>query len=162
MDFDEAKFEKIKQEAKDFYSKMGKVRCPYLNCEVHFNEEGFNHLLSKSWNRGRSVKEQCVRLKLLSQTVEVIKLSHTLQEFDECQMFVRQKINSRWEKRLRMVRYYVFIAFLREKGIRLKIVVKEIDGGAPFFWSVYPSWKIKTRYDGDLKKVFYSGNPEED
>jgi len=162
MKFDEQKFEDTKQEAKDFYNKIDKVRCPYLGAEVHFNEEGFNHLLAKSWNRGRSTKEQFIRLKLLPQAVDIIKLSHTLQEFDECQMLVRQKINSRWERRLKIVRYYIFVAFLRDKSLRLKIVVKEIDGGEPFFWSIYPSWKIKTRYDGNPKKVFHSGNPEED
>jgi len=162
MEFDEQKFEKVKQETKDFYSGVSKVRCPYLQAEVHFNEDGFNHLLAKSWNRGRSAKEQYARLKLLPQAIDIIKDSHTLQEFDECQMFVRQKINSRWEKRLKMVRYYIFVAFLRERAIRLKIIIKEIEGGVPFFWSIYPSWKIKTRYDGSPKKVFYSGDPEED
>lgn len=162
MEFDEQKFEEVKREIKDFYSKISKIRCPYLKAEVHFNDDGFNHLLAKSWNRGRSLKEQYVRLKLLPQAVNIINLSHTLQEFNECQMFVRQKINSRWEKRLKMVHYYVFVAFLREKSVRLKIIVKEIEGGEPFFWSIYPSWRTKTCYEGSSRKIFYSGNLEED
>ena len=71
--------------------------------------------------------------------MDIIKYSHTLQEYNEVKIFVRQKINSRWEKMFKTVRYFVFIALLVEQNFRLKIVVKEIEGGQPFFWSVYPS-----------------------
>ncbi|MDD4990108.1 MAG: hypothetical protein PHW31_02250 [Candidatus Pacebacteria bacterium] len=162
MDIDEQKFEKVKKEAKDFYDKICAVRCPYLKEDVHFNEEGFGHLLSKSWNRGRSKIEQYIRLRLLPKVVEIIKISHTLQEFEENQMFVRQKINSRWENRFKIVRYYVFIALIKEHNIRFKIIVKQIEGGVPFFWSVYPSWRTETTSNGGKRKVFYSGNLEED
>jgi len=77
-----------------------------------------------------------------------------LQEFDERNIFVRQKINSRWEKRLKTVRYYVFIAFLKEYNFRLKIIIKEIEGGQPFFWSVYPSWKVIKNINKKNKKIF--------
>jgi hypothetical protein len=162
MDFDLEKFEKIKKEAKEYYDKLGTVKCPYLNAEVHFNEEGFSHLLSKSWNRGRSLIEQYTRLRILSKVIEIIKIAYTLQEFDERKFFVRQKINSRWEKRFKIIKYYVFVVLLKEHNLRLKIVVKEIEGSQPFFWSVYPCWKIAKDTNGDKKKVFYSGNLEED
>ncbi len=162
MEIDREKFEKIKKETKEYYAKLGAVRCPYLKADVHFNEEGFGHLLSKSWNRGRSLSEQYTRLRILPKVIEIIKIAHTLQEFDERKIFVRQKINSRWEKRLKIVRYYVFIAFLKERNFRLKIIIKEIEGGQPFFWSVYPSWKITKDNNGNKRKVFYSGNLEED
>jgi len=78
-------------------------------------------------------------LRILPKVVDIIKYSHTLQEYNEVKIFVRQKINSRWEKMFKTVRYFVFIALLVEQNFRLKIVVKEIEGGQPFFWSVYPS-----------------------
>ena len=56
----------------------------------------------------------------------------------------------------------MFIAFLKDHGLRLKIVVKEIEGGQPFFWSVYPSWRIESDGQGGKRKVFYAGNLEED
>jgi len=133
METEKEKLQRVKIEKLTFYSKIRKVKCPYLQKEVHFNKDGFNHLLSKSWNRGRSIKEQYVRLKLLPQAVNIVKTSHTLQEFDECQIFVRQKINSRWEKRLKRVQYYVFVAFLKDRSLRLKVIIKEIEGGEPFF-----------------------------
>ena len=119
MEISKEQFKSLKEQTKDFYTKIGKLKCPYLGSEVHFNEDGFNHLLAKSWNRGRSLKEQYIRLKLVPFVVKIVKLSHTLQEFDESKVFVRQKINSRWEKRLKTVRYYVFIAFLKERTASL-------------------------------------------
>ncbi len=162
MEFDIEKFEKVKKEAKEYYDKLGVIRCPYLKMDVHFNEEGFGHLLSKSWNRGRSSREQYIRLKILPKVVETIKIAHTLQEFDERKIFARQKINSRWENRLKIVKYYVFIALLREYEFRMKIIIKQIEGAQPFFWSVYPSWETTKDINGNKKKIFYSGNLEED
>ena len=162
MEVDNIKFDKTKSEAKDYYGKLDQVKCPYLQKDVHFNEEGFSHLLSKAWNCGRSQSEQYIRLRILPKVVDVVKLSHTLQEYDERKLFVRQKTNSRWEKTLKTVRYYVFISLLKDHDLRLKVVVKEIEGGQPFFWSVYPSWKVAMCADGIKKKIFYSGNLEED
>lgn len=162
MDIDIEKFEKVKKEVREYYGKLNVVYCPYLKTNVHFNEEGFGHLLSKSWNRGRSVMEQYTRLRIVPKVIEIIKIAHTLQEFDERNILVRQKINSRWEKRMKTIRYYVFVALLKEHDFRLKIIIKEIEGGKPFFWSVYPSWKVTNDVNGNKKKVFYSGNLEED
>jgi hypothetical protein len=162
MEISEEKLKEVKARAKIFYNQLDKIYCPYLARQINFNEEGFGHLLSKSWNKGRSSVEQYTRLRILPRVVEIIKLSHTLQEFDERELVVRQKINSRWEKRMKKVRYYVFIALLKEHNFRIKIVIKEIEGGQPFFWSVYPSWRVQKDTNGNKKKVFYFGNLEED
>ncbi len=103
------KFEQIRQQAEECYENIGSIKCPYLNDKVNFNSEGFQHLLFKSWNKTRSRKEQHTRLKLLPLAPKIISLSHTLQEYDERKLFIRQRINSRWEKRLKIVRYYVFL-----------------------------------------------------
>jgi hypothetical protein len=163
MEIEEGRFNKVKNESREFYDKIGTVECPYLKRKIHFNEEGFGHLLSKSWNKGRSLVEQYTRLRIFPKVVRIIKITQTLQEFDERKFFVRQKINSRWEKRLKTVRYYVFTAILgSEYNFRVKIVIKEIEGGQPFFWSVYPSWKTIVDINGDRKKIFFSGNLEND
>ena len=83
-----------------------------------------------------------------------------MQEFDERRMLVRQKINSRWESRARVVRYYVFVAIIN--NARIKVIVKEIEGGAAFFYSLYPSWRVEKNEDGKKRKIFYSGNLESD
>lgn len=162
MKISEEKFAKIKNEAKQYYDDLDSVHCPYLNKHVQFNKKGFEHILSKSWNRGRSTIEQYTRLRLLPKVVDVIKISHTLQEYDERNMLVKQKINSRWEKRPKIVKYYVFIAIIISIGVRFKVVIKEIEGGLPFFWSIYPSWKKEADGIGGKKKILYKGNLEED
>jgi len=162
MEINEEKFKEVRKKAKEFYDSLNRVYCPYLSENVNFNSEGFEHVLFKSWNRGRSKVEQYIRLRLLSKAVEVIKKSHTLQEYNEENMFVRQKINSRWEHRRKTVKYYVFIALFPDKGIRFKVICKQIEGGEPFFWSVYPSWRKKKNILGNKQKIFYTGNLEED
>lgn len=147
---------------KEYYRRIGAVRCPYLKTNVHFNSEGFGHLLSRSWNRGRSTAEQYIRLRLIPKVVEIIRIANTLQEYDQREMFVRQQINSRWENREKVVHYYVFIALLIEHGLRFKIIIKQIEGGEPFFWSVYPSWRVEKNVANNKKKIFYNGNLEED
>jgi len=162
MEISEEKFKETRKKAKEFYDSLDKVYCPYLDEDVNFNSEGFEHILFKSWNRGRSRVEQYIRLRLLSKVVEVIKKSHTLQEYNEENMFVRQKINSRWEHRKKLVKYYVFIALFPDKGIRFKVICKQIEGGKPFFWSIYPSWRKKKNTFGQERKIFYTGNLEKD
>ncbi len=161
MELSKEEYRIFKEKAEDNYKKIGDIKCPYFNDDnIHFNTKGLNHLLFKSWNRARSQKEQYTRLRLIPLARKIIAKSNTLQEFDEREIFVKQKINSRWEKRLKIVRYYVFIAIF--KKTRLKVVVKEIDGGDKFFYSLYPHWQIEIDGDGNEHKVFYTGDLEND
>jgi len=160
LESDEEKFKRVRKEAEEYYESIGSVWCPYLQENVHFNTEGFQHLLFKSWNRTRVRAEQYTRLRLLRLVPDIIAKSHTLQEYEERSLLIKQKVNSRWEKRMKRVRYYVFIAIV--KTVRLKIIVKEIEGGAKFFYSLYPSWRDTPDVNGNKKKVLYSGNLETD
>ena len=154
MEIDQEKFNKLRQQAEKDYEAIGKIKCPYLKDDIHFNSVGFQHLLFKSWNRTRSEVEQYNRLKLLPLAIEVISKSNTLQEYDERKEFVRQKTNSRWCKTLKLVRYYAFVAVIRDKEIRIKIIVKEIEGGAKIFYSLYPLFRVVKDSFGRNKKVF--------
>ena len=160
MEISEDKFNKIREDAEKYYYSIGRIKCPYFNEDIHFNSEGFEHLLFKSWNKTRSRSEQYMRLRLLSLVCQVISKSHTLQEYEEKQILVRQKINSRWEKRNKLVYYYVFVAII--KDCRVKVIIKEITGGEKFFYSLYPSWKVVVDVNGNQRKVFYSGDLEMD
>jgi hypothetical protein len=162
MNIEIEKFREIKKQREELYKNLGKIYCPYLNIDVHFNNKGFDHLLFKSWNKTRNIKEQYIRLKLLPLAVAVIRKSHTLQEYDERKMFVKQKVHSRWEKILRTVEYYVFTAVIKDKDVRIKVIIKQVENSVPIFYSIYPSWKIKNTIQGVNKKVFYFGNLEED
>ena len=153
--FTDEEFEKVKSIAEAEYKKIGDVQCPFLKTTVSFNAKGLDHLKLKRWNHAREKKDQWVRLKLLHLASEVIKSSHTLQGIDEGNKFERIKINSRWEKKMVRVAYYEFISVLQ--GCRIRIVVKKIDDGPAYFWSIVPYWK-----QGTFGKKMFEGNPEVD
>jgi len=55
------------------------------------------------------------------------------------------------------VHYYEFVAILKDK--RVRVVIKQIDDGPKFFWSIIPFWKIDK--NNNRRKMSY-GNPEID
>lgn len=161
MEISVEKFNQRKTEADTYYKSIGNVKCPYFNGEpVYFNSEGFEHIIFKHWNKTRSQIEQYTRFRLLPLAVTVIKKSGTLQEFDQRNLFVRRKSKDGWNKILKNVKYYIFTAIIGD--LRLKIVIKEIEGGQKNFWSLYPSWDTIKNIEGEKKKKFYSGDPETD
>lgn len=151
-------FKKFKKKTEDLYKKIKEVYCPYFAEQVAFNTKGLNHIKMKAWNKSRSTQEQLVRLKLLKYAPQIIRKTHTLQEFKEVRKFERQKINSRWEQRVVTIRYYAFIAIIDEK--RIKVVVKEIDGSKKIFWSIIPKWKTRKSAVEEIKKILCEGNLE--
>lgn len=136
MIFDMEGFNKIKRIEEENYKKIGDIFCPYLKSPIAFNRKGLEHITMKGWKKSRPVSDQFMRIKFLKWAPIIVGKSHTLQEFQEKRSFERQKINSRWEYRATDTKYYGFVAIL--KKIRVKIVVKEIVGGKPYFWSVIP------------------------
>jgi hypothetical protein len=157
MKFSFKQFNQIKKEAKKSYALINKVKCPYFSDFVLFNSKGMQHLKFKSWNKTRSIQDQFMRFKLLKYAPEIIKNSHTLQEYSERKNMERIKINSRWEIRAVKVCYFGFVAIL--DGIRIKIIIKQIEGGEKYFWSIIPCWKQdrsifnkKILHEGDLEK----------
>jgi len=163
MDIEQGKFDRSKAESEDAYRKIGEVYCPYLKEKVAFNAKGLEHVKLKERNKARSKIDQYMRLRLLAIAPKIVTSSHTLQEFYETKKLETQKINSRWEDRVRTVRYYGFVAII--KSARIKIIVKEIEGGNKFFWSIIPFWKNHQKNSGNNsinKKILHAGNMEED
>lgn len=161
MKINQEQFLKIKKEAEKFYKEVESVYCPFLKRKINFNVKGLDHIKIKEWNKGRLMQDQYLRLKFLHLAPEILKLSGTLQEYQEGKSFERVNINSRWENHLKDVNYYGFVAIINE--VKLKIIVKEIDGGQPYFWSIIPSWKVKKdKNNNKTKKVFHKGKLETD
>lgn len=155
--FTDEQFQKMKAGTEESYKSFGEVYCPYFQEKVHFNAKGLDHIKFKSWNRTRLTQDQYMRLKLLHLAPKVLKLSHTVQGIFEAQIFERRKINSRWEKKLLRVSYYEFIAVM--ENIRVKVIVKYVEGGEKFFWSIIPFWRV----NGEAgKRILHNGNMEED
>ena len=146
--------DETKEKAEKYYKSISAIYCPYLQRKVNFNVKGLDHIKFKGWKKARLASEQYLRLKFLKIAPKIINSSHTLQEYKETKCFERQKINSRWERRMVDVKYYGFVAII--KKLRVKIIVKEIIGGTPYFWSVIPFWKSrKNPIVGQTKKIFH-------
>lgn len=57
--------------------------------------------------------------------------------------FERVKVDDKWIIAMKGVTHYEFIAVVEshQSLIRLKVVIKQVDGGEKFFLSVIPFWK---------------------
>lgn len=150
-------FDHVKASGETLYKSLQAVMCPYLQKEITFNAAGLEHLKFKRPRHARLPQDQYMRFKLLHLATDVLKLSRTVQGIWHTKHFERVKMHSRVEQRLVPVTYYEFIAVLGE--YRVKVIVKEIDGTQPFFWSLIPYWRIDT---ATKHRRLHAGNPEDD
>ncbi len=157
FNFNEKEFEEIRIKAENFYKNLGPVYCPYFKEKITFNAKGLRHIKFKSDEQARSHKDQYSRLKLLHLAPEVLNKSHTLQGIWETKRFEIEKTNTRWERTVKSVIFYEFIAVI--ENIRIKVIVKEVRGGEKHFWSIIPYWGIDKE---NSKRVLHTGNLEHD
>lgn len=150
-------FDAVKAEAEEFYRPLSEIHCPYFGEKITFNAKGLRHLKFKSDQQARSRDEQYARLKLLHYAPEVLKKSCTVQGIWRTKKIEEQKTNSRWERIMKEVVFYEFIAVL--DNVRVKVIVKEVQGGERHFWSVIPYWGIDKM---NSRRVLHSGDPEHD
>jgi len=154
---DEEDFQKVCTDAEAFYNTITEVHCPYFGERVAFNAAGLKHLKFKSNMVSRSRSEQYVRLKLLTLAPRMLSLSRTVQGIWETKHFERIRVHSRTDTMLKAVSYYEFIAVL--ENVRVKVIVKQIENGQRFFWSIIPYWKIDSMYS---RRILHSGDLEND
>lgn len=150
-------FVKIKAEAEVFYQSIEEVFCPYFQEKIPFNVKGLKHLKFKADQQARTSQDQYTRLKLLRLAPEVLTKSHTVQGIWETKKFEELKTNSKWKHILKDVKFYEFIAVL--ENVRVKVIVKEAEGGQRHFRSVIPFWSIDK---STSKRILHSGDPEHD
>jgi len=154
---DDQDFERVRTDAEEFYETIGEIHCPYFGEKVAFNSSGLKHLKFKSDKVARARSEQYVRLKLLTLAPKVLFWSRTVQGIWETKHFERIRIHSRTDTILKSVSYYEFIAVL--DSTRVKVIVKQIEDGQGFFWSIIPYWKIDSL---NSRRILHSGSPEND
>ncbi len=161
MNFTIEQFNQVKREAEDFYQKIGKVKCPYFSDFIHFNFKGWEHLIFKEWNRTRVIDDQYARFRHIKLAPEILGNSKTLQGLLKTQKIEKVKVNKKWQKVLKHITYYEFIAVMDSHGskVRVKIIVKEIQGGEKFFLSIIPFWNINKNTG---ERMIHSGNLEND
>ncbi|MEI6346052.1 MAG: hypothetical protein WCO79_02360 [bacterium] len=139
---DVSKFEAIKKKGEAFYQNIGQVYCPYLKEKVSFNAQGLEHLKFKQRGKARNLGDQYMRFKLIAFAPKILGASGTLQGLLRTNAFERVKIHSRTEMFLRSVSYFEFIAIVDQ--FRVKILVKQIEDGEKFFWSIIPFWSTNS------------------
>lgn len=136
----EEDLEKLKEKTKEYYESIGRQYCPYFTVQVLFNSLGWVHLNFKNTMRSRNSKDQIVRLKLFKYVPEIIRRSGTLQGIRIIDEWERVKSHGEWVNKLQKVHYYEFIAVLNNR--RVKVIIKETEGGEKIFWSVIPAWSF--------------------
>ncbi|MFA6918090.1 MAG: hypothetical protein WC285_04665 [Candidatus Gracilibacteria bacterium] len=157
INFTEEQFREVKEKGEKLYKSLREVYCPYFREKVSFGAGGLEHLKFKNRKKVRFEKDQYMRFKLLHLGPEILKLSHTLQGILETKKFERIRMHSRTEMVLKLVRYYEFIAVLKRN--RVRVIVKQIENGQKFFWSIIPFWEMNRE---TMTRILHGGVPEED
>ncbi|MCR4284306.1 MAG: hypothetical protein NUV64_03300 [Parcubacteria group bacterium] len=150
--------EKVKKEAEKVFKDIKEVYCPYFSEKVAFNSRGVKHIKFKADRLARERKDQFMRLKNVHLAPIILLKSSTLQEIQRRNIFVEVKTNTRKEKILKNATYYGFISIIEDGSFkkRVKVIVRQIDGGNKHFWSIIPFW------NNNKGLKLYSGNLEED
>jgi hypothetical protein len=155
--FTDEEFQDLKAKSEDFYKSITEIYCPYFREKISFNARGLEHLKFTRIGKARLEKDQFMRFKLIYLAPEILKLSHTVQGILETKRFERIRVKNRTDTLLKSVNYFEFIAVIKRN--RVKVIVKQIENGQKFFWSIIPFWGMNT---DTMNRILYSGVPEED
>ena len=71
--------EELRAHAREEYSNIVEVYCPYFKQKIAFNSEGFNHLRYRKARNERHAEVQYIRYKMLAYAPEIVRHSNTLQ-----------------------------------------------------------------------------------
>lgn len=157
LQFTDEQFKEIKEKGELFYKSLHEIYCPYFKEKVSFGAQGLEHLKFKRREKARSEQDQYTRFKLLHLAPEVLKLSRTLQGILETKKFERIRVHNRTDTVLKLVKYHEFIAVLKRN--RVRVIIKQIDDGHKFFWSIIPFWGMNKE---TMSRILHDGVPEED
>lgn len=158
LSFTDEQFEETKKKAEEFYKSITDgVDCPYFKEKIVFNAKGLEHLKFSRKNHARSRQDQYIRFKLLYLAPKILGLSRTIQGISDTFAFELIRSNSRNESILKPVSYYEFVAIL--DNFRARVVVKQVENGPKYFWSIIPFWKVDK--EKKQRRMCY-GKPGED
>lgn len=153
-------YNQLKNQTYKKYKAIGKVYCPYLKRKVVFNSHGFRHMIYRNRKNKRDRKTQLMRFQLLPKAVKLLRRTLTIQEIDTYKTRIGVKEHGVRRHKSKLVQYYGFIAII--DGWKIKVIVKKIGHGKPFFWSVIPNWITSKKRDKGKRYVNYTGNLDED
>jgi hypothetical protein len=134
MDAQKLGYEKAKQQAKNIYSKIGRIKCPALGDEyVLFTSAGFNHILRKG-RIPRTRNEQKRRFTLIPYAEIIIKNPTAKIVYRKNE--IKENVNRYGEKILieSIAHFWTFVD--RVEDCSIKIVIRQIEGKDKHFFSI--------------------------
>jgi len=138
-------YNRTREKAFNYYKGIGVVFSPALKGKVHFDSQGFNHLIYKRKNKERNKREQVFKFKLINKARQIIEIATTFQEYDEGLLEMQRK---KYKKRVLetiVVKYWGLVAVIDD--YRIKVIIRQMGNGEKHFWSVIPAWTTK-QYKG--------------
>ncbi len=134
MDAQKLGYERAKQQAKQLYSKIGRIKCPALGDEyVFFTSAGFNHILRKG-RIPRTRNEQKRRFTLLPYVENIIKNPTTKITYRKTK--IKEKSNRHGEKVLieSVAHFWRFKEKVDDCVVRVEI--RQLENKDKHFFSV--------------------------
>jgi hypothetical protein len=125
------KTEKQKQfveERKMHYNSLTSVYCSPLKACVHFNSDGFYHMIFKTNRRKRKISAQFARLALIPLIKPVIKNAKKIQETR-----IEKGKKMRGEK---IETFHALVEVVGKCNVRVKVVIRKVENGGFFFHSI--------------------------
>ena len=135
-------FDERKKKASRIYSTEKSIYNPYFKSRILLDSEGFRHL-QFSAGRERSKREQLLRFSLLPLALDTIRKAGTIQEYRKVLAPIGRKRRDGF-RQMKEVEYWGLVAIVGEKRIKIRTILRKVEGESITFWSVMPYQKIKS------------------
>ncbi|MDD4996219.1 MAG: hypothetical protein PHW15_01975 [Patescibacteria group bacterium] len=158
----ENKYQEFFRKSKEIFSKNKEIYCPYFDCKVTFNSDGFHHL-RYSARRERDKNEQIFKFSFLPAAIKIIQKSGTVQEYRKDFIPIKEKKNKSELVINKIREYWGFIAIVgkEENMIRIKVVIRRVGDGKIIFWSIMPAMDLKGNSLDRIRRLATRGINEE-
>ena len=127
------------EEARVLYKAIkSPVHCKCLNQEIHFNADGFNHLIHNGLGSRRTIQEIRHKTRLIPLLVSVIKNAHEAS-------YERRTVKKDRKKNAPLViaEYWGISAQVGKTPVSVRVIIKRVGNGHLFFWSAMIEKKTK-------------------
>lgn len=156
---DTSNYDKIREDAEKYYGTLSGLNCPALGLVVSFSSHGFNHLIYRKGRTERDRVSQIMRFKLLTKAYRLIRLTTTIQEYEDSLKEFRIKKHKEKISVTKQVQYWGLIAIIDDR--KIKVILRKIGNGNLHFWSVIPAWITSKTRDGKYIRTM-KGDPSND